>query len=80
MLKLFTFCIYSSILGYIISIKSIIYIKTKHFGATWHYLNRISATCHLNIPHDSHLSGNTCIHFLCFSFIVIYSTAPVFCL
>ncbi|MFS8022003.1 hypothetical protein Hanom_Chr16g01434301 [Helianthus anomalus] len=38
--------------------KSIIYIKTKHFGAIWHYFNPIIATCQLNIPHNSYLSGN----------------------
>ncbi|KAJ0614233.1 hypothetical protein HanIR_Chr02g0060111 [Helianthus annuus] len=43
---------------FIIGIKSIIYIKTKHFGATWHYFNPLIATWHLLKPLLFFLSGN----------------------
>ncbi|KAL9997485.1 hypothetical protein Hdeb2414_s0621g00925611 [Helianthus debilis subsp. tardiflorus] len=37
---------------------SIIYIKTKHFGATWHYFNHLIATWYLLKPLIFFLSGN----------------------
>ncbi|MFS7986844.1 hypothetical protein Hanom_Chr11g01015001 [Helianthus anomalus] len=34
------------------------YIKTIHFGATWHNFNPLIATWQFNTPHNIHLSGN----------------------
>ncbi|KAF5789922.1 hypothetical protein HanXRQr2_Chr09g0376971 [Helianthus annuus] len=44
-------------------IKSIMYIKTIHFGATWHNFNPLIATWQVNTPLNIDLSGN--IHLLC---------------
>ncbi|KAJ0491655.1 hypothetical protein HanIR_Chr12g0566201 [Helianthus annuus] len=51
----------------LIFIISIIYIKTIHFGATWHNFNPLIATWQFNTPLNIDLSGNIHLpfHFGC---------------